>query len=444
MRHTPFIALLIIAFASCVAAAQPRGGLPQGGPRPALEMLRDHLSLPIESRPDLATQTFADLPLTYQQSQMAVDALWNDALQRIRAERAAEWQAKAITIDGRTMKFDFRTFGEPDTDPAGGEAGGRPLFISMHGGGNAPPEVNEKQWQNQVRLYQPAEGVYLAPRAPTDTWNLWHEAHIDAFFDRIIADAVAFENVDPERVYLMGYSAGGDGVYQVASRMADRLAAAAMMAGHPNEAQPVNLRNLPFAIHMGANDSAYDRNTVAASWGAKLDELHAADAEGYIHLTKLHEGKGHWMDREDAEALPWMMQHTREAWPTRVVWRQDDVTHKRLYWLSVPDTTRTPGSTIIARFENLGDEQTITIEVISGFGDLDSIEVTILLSDDLLNLDRPIIVRRGDAVLYQGLVMRTIRPMAEALEARTDRALLPTASLTVTVPLEPQSMRSPE
>ena len=27
--------------------------------------------------------------------------------------------------------------------------------------------------------YRLQEGIYVAPRAPTDNWNLWHEAHID-------------------------------------------------------------------------------------------------------------------------------------------------------------------------------------------------------------------------------------------------------------------------
>lgn len=414
------------------------------GPRPPVELLRDHLSHPVEARPDLATQGFVDLPLSFQQARMAADALWNDALHRIREERAAEWEAKAITIDGRTMKFDFRTFGEPppetqphpdaEPDQDAGKPRGRSLFISMHGGGNAAPEVNDNQWQNQIRLYEPAEGVYLAPRAPTDTWNLWHEAHIDAFFDRLIEDAVAFESVDPDCVYLMGYSAGGDGVYQVAPRMADRFAAAAMMAGHPNEAQPLNLRNLPFTIHMGANDSAYDRNKVAAAWGAQLDELHAADPGGYIHLTKLHEGKGHWMDREDAQAVEWMSRHAREPWPSRVVWRQDDVTHGRLYWLSVPEDARVPGAVLAARFEEIADEQVITIEEASGFAERDSIEVTLLLHDDLLNLDRPIVVKLGERVLYQGIVYRTIRAMAAGLADRADPRLIPSATLRLTVP----------
>ena len=83
--------------------------------------------------------------------------------------------------------------------------------------------------------------VYLAPRAPTDTWNLWHQAHIDRMFQRLIENLVVFENVDPNRVYLMGYSAGGDGVYQVAPRMADRFAAAAMMASAGRESCKISM-----------------------------------------------------------------------------------------------------------------------------------------------------------------------------------------------------------
>ena len=36
--------------------------------------------------------------------------------------------------------------------------------------------------------------------------------------------AVIKENVNPNKVYLLGYSAGGDGVYQLAPRMANRWA----------------------------------------------------------------------------------------------------------------------------------------------------------------------------------------------------------------------------
>ena len=417
--------------------------MPAQGPRPPVELLRDHLSLPIGERPELSTQVYADLALSEPDARRAIDALWADALERTRHAHAEAWRAKAITLEGHTMRFDFRTFGDPSggssSGDSGRERGGRSLFLSMHGGGNAASDVNDKQWQNQIRLYEPAEGVYLAPRAPTDTWNLWHEAHIDPMLDRIILDAITFEGVDSDRVYLMGYSAGGDGVYQLAPRMADRFAAAAMMAGHPNEAQPLNLRNLPFAIHMGENDGAYDRNKVAASWGAQLDALQVSDPEGYTHVTRLHAGKGHWMDRQDAEAVAWMSGFTREPWPNRVVWRQDDVTHGRLYWLSVDEDARVAGATLSARYEAINDEQVFTFDLPEGFGARESIDVTLLLHDELVNLDRPIIVKLGERVLYQGIVYRTIRAMASGLDGRADPRLIPSASLRVTVPLAPDN-----
>ncbi len=171
------------------------------------------------------------------------------------------------------MRLLTRVFGAAPAD-------GRSLWISMHGGGGAPAQVNDQQWQNQIRLYEPPEGIYIAPRAPTDNWNLWHEGHIDDLFDRLIENCVLLAGVNPDKVYLMGYSAGGDGVYQLAPRMADRFAAASMMAGHPNDASPLGLRNLPFAIFSGAEDAAYRRNKVAAEWAAKLDALAQQDPGG--------------------------------------------------------------------------------------------------------------------------------------------------------------------
>ena len=63
-----------------------------------------------------------------------------------------------------------------------------------------------------------------------------------------------------------------------------------MMAGHPNESTPLGLRNLPFALQVGANDGSYGRNKVAAAWGKKLAELRTNDPKGYDHFVKIHEG----------------------------------------------------------------------------------------------------------------------------------------------------------
>jgi hypothetical protein len=400
-----------------MTAGLPASGIPMvGETRVAAEVswadpveeLRAYLAKPAAERGKIAEQEFAKAGLTRVQAQEATKLLWDDYAARIRADRGEEWEKKSITIDGKTMKFDYRIFGEAADL-------GRSMFISMHGGGGAPPEVNEQQWKNQIGLYTPEEGIYVAPRAPTDTWNLWHEGHIDGLFDRIITDAVVFENVDPDRVYLMGYSAGGDGVYQLGPRMADRWAAAAMMAGHPNEAQPDNLRNVPFVINMGGDDKAYNRNTVAAEWGKKLDDLRAADSEGYEHEVHIRPGLGHWMKREDASAVPWMMQYRRNAWPTRIVWRQDDVLQGRMYWLERDLEGAKGGDTLIVSRKG----QDFAIEKSEGVA-----KFSILLSDDVVNMDEPIRVLYGEKVVFEGKVERTAVGLSRTLEGRGDRNLM--------------------
>jgi hypothetical protein len=46
----------------------------------------------------------------------------------------------------------------------------------------------------------------------------------------------------------------------MAPRMADYLAGAAMMAGHPNGINLMNIRNIGFSLQVGGDDSAYNRN----------------------------------------------------------------------------------------------------------------------------------------------------------------------------------------
>jgi hypothetical protein len=368
-----------------------------------LAALNDYLAADRDSRPPLAEQAFADTPLSRQDADAARRQLWEDHVRRIRESRAGEMRERRLMDGDLEMPFHYETFG--DKPPSG-----RRLFISMHGGGNAPARVNDRQWENQKRLYRPEEGVYVAPRAPTNTWNLWHEPHIDRLFDRLIENMIVFEEVDSNRVYILGYSAGGDGVYQLAPRMADRWAAAAMMAGHPNDALPMGLRNIGFTIHVGGRDGAYKRNEVAAEWGEKLDELHKGDPEGYAHLVKVYPDKPHWMDREDAAALPWMAEFVRNPVPDRLIWKQDDVTHSRFYWLAVDADQEKAGAEIVANFSGQQVELQTT----------DVTKLRVRLDDRMLDLDRPVTIVAGGKQVFQGTVPRTIATIANTLAERGD------------------------
>lgn len=363
------------------------------------------LLLPLLSLLTVSSALAQGRSLTRQDADSLRESLWRDHVAKVKAERSSLLKDGQITVDGVTMKFQHKFVGERPKD-------GWELWISLHGGGGAPKEVNDQQWSNQVNLYSPDGALVIAPRAPTDTWDLWHQAHIDGLFDQLISDLVALGEVNPNKVYLIGYSAGGDGVYQLAPRMADRLAAAGMMAGHPNETVPLGLRNIGFALHMGANDSAYNRNGVAAQWKQLLADLHRADPEGYKHEVVLHEGRGHWMNREEQSALKWMQTFTRDPLPKKVVWKQDDVTHDRFYWLSVPKEEAKQGSLIIARREG----QTINIDAAEGVS-----TVTILLNDEMVDLDKPVVVRVGGREVFKGVVSRS-RDVLEKYDRRSGSA----------------------
>ncbi|MBL8766532.1 MAG: polyhydroxyalkanoate depolymerase, partial [Planctomycetes bacterium] len=138
-------------------------------------------------------------------------------------------------------------------------------------------------------------------------------------------------------------------------------------------------------------------------------ELAAEDPGGYLHQVQVHAGKGHWMDREERVALPWMASHTRDARPSRIVWEQDDVLHDRSYWLAVdrPD----PKGRVIATRAG----QTITIELARSTAAL-----RVLLDDTMVDLDQDVIVVREDREVHRGPVRRTIALLARTLAERGD------------------------
>jgi hypothetical protein len=355
-----------------------------------------------------------DAALTRQQAAAVIQTTYGKLVAAETDARGKELEQKSITLGGHRMRWQEKTFGEAP-------AGGRSLWISMHGGGQAPEKINTQQWHNQINLYQPKEGIYLAPRAPTDTWNMWHLDHIDLLFSRLIENMVALRGVNPDKVYLMGYSAGGDGVWQVAPRMADRFAAASMMAGHPNEAKMLGLRNLPFGIFCGSEDSGVKRNKVCAERMQQIEEMHKADPGGYIHMTRLYEGMGHWMMLKDAESVPWMAGYTRNNWPDKIVWHQDDVTHDRFYWLELPDGTAREGRQIVATLD--GDAITLKGEVPPG--------MRLLLHDDLLDLDKPVQVTVNDGKARSYQPKRSAKTIRDCLEKRLDPASAASACITL-------------
>ncbi|MGL5682161.1 MAG: hypothetical protein ACRDDZ_03790 [Marinifilaceae bacterium] len=353
--------------------------------------------------------------LSKEQAQKLSTDVVNNFINANKDEAAKIWKANAIQLNGISpMPFEYTVYGEKP-------ASGRSLYISMHGGGKAPAELNNQQWENQKRLYTPAEGVYVAPRAPWDDWNMWFKPDIDPLFEKLIQTAILTMDVNPNKVYLVGYSAGGDGVYRVAPRMADKWAAASMMAGHPGESSPLNLRNLPFTLWMGSEDAAYNRNQHAIQRGKELDSLHKADPQGYIHETHILQGKGHWMDQVDTAAISWMASRTRNPYPNKVVWRQEQTLRSSFYWLTVPINQCKEGALIRAHIHGN------TITIVSN----DYTNVTLYLNDQLVNLNKPIKIISNGKTVFKGKIARTAEAITNSFGQRKDPGMIFTAQVGV-------------
>jgi hypothetical protein len=130
------------------------------------------------------------------------------------------------------------------------------------------------------------------------------------------------------------------------------------------------------------------------------------------------------MNREDAIAIDWMAEHVRNPTPDRIVWVQDDVTHRQSYWLAVDEAHCLARSELVAEI----DGQTISL---SG-KDVD--QAIVHLDDRLINLDQPIKIVSGGETLHESLIERTIAGLARTLVDRGDPFLSFPASVTVDLP----------
>ena len=127
------------------------------------------------------------------------------------------------------------------------------------------------------------------------------------------------------------------------------------------------------------------------------------------------------MGLQDRKAIPWMEKFTRNPLPDRVAWHQDGVTHNRLYWLAVPTGIAKNGQEIVASRSG----QTITLTA------KDIPQITVLLNDTMLDLDKPVTIQSGGKTLVSVIMPRTIATIARTLEERRDPHLIFSAEVTV-------------
>ncbi len=289
-------------------------------------------------------------------------------------DRIREINEKAITCGDVTMKYTMSIMGEEPLE-------GYPVYIALHGGGGSDtPDLNNSQWSAMQTYYRGSvkEGIYIAPRGVRDTWDTHFNPESYYCYQRLIQNLAIFYNINPDRVYLVGYSAGGDGVYQISARMADYFASANMSAGHPNGVDLTNVKNMPLYLQCGELDTAYDRNKVTEEYG-KNENV----AGVFIHKNKPHNFIDNGTELQkltdgtfaDTNAIRLVSKHVRNPYPEKIEWNLSLKKNDLFYYV---ETAATEGTVTVER-----DGNRFVIN-----GEVDAIYV----NNSFIDVESPIIV----------------------------------------------------
>lgn len=277
-----------------------------------------------------AKKQLADKPVDAKRRELAWQA-YKAAPEQ--AALRAEWEQNTVSTTDRVSPYLWRYVG---IKPPGGWG----FVIAMHGGGNAPKQVNDAEWKHMFSTYyreHPENGgyIYLALRAPNDTWNGFYDDAICPLVEKLIKEFVLFADVDPDKVYTMGASHGGYGAFVIGPKIPDRFAVihAAASAPTDGETRGENLRDTRFTFIVGEKDTAYGRVDRCHQFQEQVEKWRTHYG-GFPGTFECPVGIGHLVP--DHDELAEMLKTKRNANPDFVVWTQSDTILKRSYWVEAP------------------------------------------------------------------------------------------------------------
>jgi poly(3-hydroxybutyrate) depolymerase len=183
-----------------------------------------------------------------------------------------------------------------------------PLLLYLHGGMGRGEDFARMAWYPLIRMV--SEGALLplivvAPQCPAgETWT--DPERLIAVLDEVSASY----RVDADRVYLAGYSMGGEGAWFLAYRHPERFAAVAAMSGPGNPWWSSRLAQLPVWAFHGAKD---DRVPVAETEAM----VEAIRKEGGDVRVSIDPDRGHSppSPAEHEALLTWLLAHHRPSPP---------------------------------------------------------------------------------------------------------------------------------
>lgn len=340
------------------------------------------------------------------------------------AVRRVAWEAfVAATNHGELRKsFDetkvrFQEHVSPYTVKTVGTrpANGWALFVAMHGGGGAPQEVNDSQWKQMQRYYRdhPEAGgyLYVALRAPNNTWNGFYTDYVYPLAANLVRQFLLFGDVDPNKVFLMGYSHGGYGAFAIGPKMPDRFAAIhASGANLADGAVADTLRNTLFTCMIGEQDTAHGRIERCREFATEIKRLRGDRNDVYpvtVQIVADHPHSG----LPDRDSIAEMYPAMRNPVPRELTWVMTDQVIRDFFWVHVAAPDRGQRLDVTCRDNTVTATTTPRIATAS-----------ILLDARLVDFTRPVTLVLNDKASKHKL-RPSLRTLCQTLQRRGDPEL---------------------
>jgi len=242
-------------------------------------------------------------------------------------------------------------------------------------------------------------------------------------------------NVDENRVWIAGDSDGGRGTYAMVETLAHFFGAAVPVIGSPGGVTRfLNLKNLPWFAINGGKDSIFRIEQVRES-------IEGMKAMGIPIEWKLIEDGAHdprfFLTYKD-EVQAFLKKHPRDPYPKTVEWCVDPSKKDHdggfpgdtFRWIRIEETGDSENN---ASFDE--DESGILrggLPRVHATRDGNRVavrtrgvkRVTILVSDQMLDLKKEVVVAVNDRVLFRGKVAPDARTILEEARRFKDRALV--------------------
>lgn len=299
-----------------------------------------------------------------------------------------------------------------------------PLVVALHGGGRGVGGGSQAMGYGQ-----PFAGKGCFVIAPTVPGNyVFAQPPSERFVRYFIHELAREVSLDFDRCYCVGHSLGGVGAWAFAARMPDYWAATVSGAGNPPGIVDDDfeyLFNTPLWVHHGVNDIQVkpDLNKKAE---AAIALIKPPLRDVTFHWYTATDGRGHVYGPEIPKQYePWVMEHVRDMYPKRVVAmcpiargkdEQGNVdydgseTEVDVFWIGIRGCSGT--AKVVAELK--GPDR---IEVTAR----GATNVVIYVSDEFLDLDKPVVVVVNGQEKHNAVVPRSAEFLCKHIERTDDR-----------------------